>query len=102
VLRSCGSWECRCSENHSVPFKVIGKSSSVRVKLLPAPKGIGLVAGDNIKEVLKFAGIKDVWSKTKGNTGSTLDFVSAAIDALAATNNVRLSNDISQKLEAKR
>ena len=58
--------------------------------------------GDNIKEVLKFAGAKDVWSKTQGNTGSTLDFVTSAIDALAATNNVRVSDDILNKLEEKK
>jgi len=102
VRKACGSWECRCKENHSVPFNVVGKSSSVRVKLLPAPKGIGLVVGDNIKQVLKFAGVKDVWSKSEGNTASTLDFVQAAIDALSATNKVRLSNDIANKLGEKR
>ncbi|MFH1390695.1 MAG: 30S ribosomal protein S5 [Candidatus Diapherotrites archaeon] len=102
VRKACGSWECRCKESHSVPFNVIGKSSSVRVKLLPAPKGTGLVAGDNIKAVLEFAGIRDVWSKSEGNTASTLDFVQAAIDALAATSRVRVSDDISTKLEAKR
>ncbi|MCR4335005.1 MAG: 30S ribosomal protein S5 [archaeon] len=102
IRKACGSWECRCKESHSVPFSVIGKSSSVRVKLLPAPKGTGLVAGDNIKDVLKFAGIKDVWSKTEGNTASTLDFVQAAIDALVATSRVRVSDDIGSKLEAKR
>ncbi|MAG18020.1 MAG: 30S ribosomal protein S5 [Candidatus Diapherotrites archaeon] len=102
VRKACGSWECRCKESHSVPFNVIGKSSSVRVKLLPAPKGTGLVAGDNIKEVLKFAGVRDAWSKSEGNTASTLDFVQAAIDALAATSRIRVSDDINTKLEVKR
>jgi len=102
VVKGCGSWECRCKESHSVPFNVEGKSSSVRVNLIPAPKGTGLVVGENIKDVMRFAGIKDVWSKTYGNTKSTLDFVSAAVDSLVATSRVRLSGDIQNKLEAKK
>lgn len=100
IRKGAGSWEERAHGTHSIPFKVIGKSSSVRVQLIPAPKGTGLVVGDAIKDVMKFAGVKDVWSKTKGNTASTLDFVSAAVDALAATNRVRLSKDIEKKMEA--
>lgn len=100
VRRGCGSWECRCREKHSIPFEVEGKSSSVRVRLLPAPKGTGLVVGNHIKEAMEFAGIKDVWSKTKGSTATTLDFVSAAVNALAQTNKVRLSSEMERKLEA--
>lgn len=102
IRRGCGSWECRCREHHSIPFKVDGESSSVRVTLMPAPKGTGLVIGDKIKDVLKFVGIKDVWSKCRGNTASTLDFVAAAVDALASTNYVRVSDDIARKLEERR
>ncbi len=99
VRRGCGSWECRCKEPHSIPFEVEGNSSSVRVRLLPAPKGTGLVVGNHIKEVLQFAGVRDVWSKTRGSTATTLDFVSAAVDALAQTSKVRFSEDMGKKLE---
>ncbi|HZX19679.1 MAG TPA: 30S ribosomal protein S5 [archaeon] len=101
LRRGAGSWQERTQGTHSVPYKVIGKSSSVKVTLMPAPKGTGLVVGDAIKDVMRFAGIKDVWSKTSGNTGSTLDFVAAAVDALYATNKVRLNNDIAKKIEVK-
>src|SRR3989339_668559 len=57
VRKGCGSWECLCNGFHSVPFKVEGRSASVRVTLLPAPKGTGLVAGDAVKDVLRFVGI---------------------------------------------
>lgn len=99
IAKGCGSWECGCSENHSVPFRVEGKSSSVKVILIPAPKGTGLVVGDNIKDVLMFAGVKDVWSKTYGNTASKLDFVKAAIRALTNTGKVKLSKDIESKMK---
>jgi len=97
VRRGCGSWQCPCKNPHSVPFKVEGKNASVRVTLYPAPKGVGLVAGDNIKPVLAFAGIKDVWSKTRGATDTTLNFARATIDALANTSNVKFSEEMERK-----
>jgi len=101
VKRGCGSWECPCNTQHSVPFKVEGKNASVRVTLFPAPKGIGLVTGDNIKPVMELAGIKDVWSKTRGATDTTLNFARAAIDALKNISNVKLSDEMERKLSAK-
>jgi len=85
VRRGCGSWECSCTEAHSIPFTVIGKSGSVAVKLIPAPKGTGLVAGDAAKVVLRYAGIKDVWTWSRGETRTTLNFVMATYEALKNT-----------------
>ena len=90
VRRGCGSWYCSCNEPHSVPFKVEGKCGSVRVRLIPAPKGVGLVAADPIKSVLRLAGIKDVWTWTKGETRTTVNFVKACFEALKATYKFRL------------
>lgn len=58
VKLGCGSWECRCAELHSIPFKVRGKGGSVTIELIPGPRGLGLVAGVNIRNLLKLAGIK--------------------------------------------
>jgi small subunit ribosomal protein S5 len=85
VRRGCGSWECMCGTPHSVPFTVNGKSGSVRITLYPAPKGTGLVAGDVAKVVLRMAGIKDVWSKTLGETRTTYNFARATYNALVNT-----------------
>jgi len=82
VKRGCGSWECGCGETHSVQFKTKGKSGSVRVELLPAPKGVGLVADDESKKILRLAGIKDVWIKTFGNTSTRMNLIRAIYDAL--------------------
>ena len=74
VKLGCGSWECRCSEKHSVPFKVKGKGGSVTIEILPGPRGLGLVAGGKIRNLLKMAGLKDAWTTAKGSTptmGST-------------------------------
>jgi small subunit ribosomal protein S5 len=82
VKRGCGSWECGCGELHSIQFKTVGKSGSVRAELLPAPKGVGLVADNESKKILRLAGIKDIWIKTFGNTASRINLISAIYDAL--------------------
>ena len=78
VKLGCGSWECRCDQNHSVPFKVKGKGGSVTIEILPAPRGLGLVAGGKIRNLLKMAGIKDAWTTAKGST-STMNSTSKAV-----------------------
>lgn len=85
VKRGCGSWECTCSNPHSIPFQVEGKIGSVRVILKPAPKGLGLVIGDVAKDVLELAGISDIWSKTFGDTRTTQNFCKATFEALRTT-----------------
>ena len=85
VKRGCGSWECTCSNPHSIPFQVEGKVGSVRVVLKPGPKGLGLVIGDAAKSVLELAGISDIWSKTFGDTRTTQNFSKAIFEALRST-----------------
>jgi len=82
IKRGCGSWECGCNEAHSIPYEVEGKSGSVRVILYPAPKGVGLVADDESKKILRLAGIKDVWVKTFGNTSMHINLITAIYNAL--------------------
>jgi len=98
VRRGCGSWECRCGEPHSVPFKVRGKSGSVEIELIPAPLGTGLVAGDVAKSVLRMAGIRDVWTWTRGETRTTINFAKAVFEALRNTNKFVTPYDWSKKL----
>lgn len=93
VRRGCGSWECRCTLPHTVPFVVSGKSGSVRVVLKPAPRGTGLVIGDVAKVVLRLAGLEDVWSKTFGSTQTTLNFAKAVVNALHNTYKFVLPTD---------
>ena len=82
IHRGCGSYDCSCDEPHSIPYKVVGKCSGVTVKLLPAPQGTGLVAGDQLKKILKLAGIKDVYTKTFGPTKTTINAAKACMNAL--------------------
>ena len=78
VKLGCGSWECRCEEKHSIPFKVRGRGGSVTIEIIPAPRGLGLVAGGKIKRLLELAGLKDAWTSAKGST-STMNSTSKAV-----------------------
>ena len=92
IRRGCGSWQCGCGEEHSLPHKVTGTYSSVKVELMPAPKGTGIVAGKKAAQILKLAGIKDVWSKTSGNTRTTFNFAKAIIKALQQTRKMKIKD----------
>ncbi len=82
VKRGCGSWECECDEEHSIRFKSTGRSGSVTINLIPAPKGIGLVANAETKKILKLAGIKDMWMRSSGKTATRINTINAVFDAL--------------------
>ncbi len=89
VKRGCGSWECKCNTNHSIPFGVISKYGSVTIKLLPAPKGIGIVASGEAKKILKLAGIKDVWMRSHGQTATRINLAFAVFNALKNLSRVK-------------
>ena len=91
VRRGCGDWGCGCGRRHTVPFKVEGKRSSVKVTLIPAPAGVNLAIGNVGKTILSLAGIADVWSMTSGQTQTTINFAGAVFDALKALSSVKSS-----------
>ncbi len=82
LRRGCGSWQCGCKMPHTIPFAVKGKCGSCTIELIPAPKGTGLCIESECQKILKLAGIKDVWSKTKGQTKTKINLISACFDAL--------------------
>lgn len=89
INRGCGSWECGCGQPHTVPYEVLGEAGSVRIVLMPAPRGLGIAAGGTAKKVMEMAGIKDVWTRTAGSTRTTLNFAMATYNALLNTITVR-------------
>ncbi|MDO8459854.1 MAG: 30S ribosomal protein S5 [Nanoarchaeota archaeon] len=82
-------YEKDLSDPHTVPFKLEGKCGSVRITLMPAPRGTGLVIGDECKKILRLAGIKDVYAQTRGKTRTTFNLAKACIDALSKTSRMR-------------
>ena len=90
IKRGCGSWQCSCGEPHSIPFNVEAKCGSSIMKIMPAPKGKGLCIEKECKKILEIAGIKDVWSKTKGQTKVKTNLVTACFDALKQLSSIRV------------
>ncbi len=88
IKRACSGFDCDCSELHTVPFKVTGKAGSSRITLIPAPQGTGLVVANELKKVLKLAGIKDVYSKSFGKARTSFNLIKACFDALEKTNSM--------------
>lgn len=95
VRRGCASWECGCGEEHTVPYASTGKMGSVSITLKPAPRGVGLVVGENSKVVLNFAGIKDVWLYSKGHSRTVINQVLAIYNALQ--NLSKFKDEVSKK-----
>jgi small subunit ribosomal protein S5 len=85
VRRGCGSWECGCGQSHSLPFRVTGKCGSVRVEIIPGPRGLGLVGGEIAKSVLTLAGVRDCWTRTYGSTSTLASTALAVYQALRNT-----------------
>ena len=80
-----GYWGNKIGPTHTVPNKVTGKSGSVKVRLIPAPRGAGLVAPPVSKKLFQFAGLQDVYTKTEGTTRTRGNFIKAAYAALTRT-----------------
>ena len=98
IRRGCGDWGCGCRDAHTVPFKVSGKAGSVEITLIPAPKGTGLKVEKECQKILKLAGIKDVWSRTEGQTRSKLNLLYACFDALRKLVEFKLANKSAETL----
>ena len=92
VRRGCGSWEGVADAN-SIPFAVEGKCGSIKVQLMPAPKGTGLCIEKECAKILSAAGIKDVWSKTKGQTKTKVNMVKACFDALKKLSEIKIQEN---------
>jgi len=101
VKRACAGFDCACSELHTVPFRVSGKSGSVEVTLIPASQGTGLVVGGDLKKVLKLAGIKDVYSRTSGRKRTSFNLIKACMEALKKTN-PNYEKEIKIRIKAKK
>uniref|UniRef100_A0A8D0ZCE1 Small ribosomal subunit protein uS5 n=1 Tax=Sus scrofa TaxID=9823 RepID=A0A8D0ZCE1_PIG len=80
-----GYWGRRNGLPHTVPNKVTGKCGSVRVRLIPAPRGTGLVAAPVPKKLLSMAGVEDCYTSSRGHTRTLGNFVKAVYFALAKT-----------------
>ena len=77
-----GYWGGKIGLPHTLATKVTGKCGSVRLRLIPAPKGTGIVGAPPTKKLLGFAGVEDIFSQSTGSTDTMENFVRAIYDAL--------------------
>jgi len=61
--------------NGCMNVQVTGKCGSVSVRLIPAPRGAGIVAARTPKKVLQMAGIEDCYTSATGSTKTLGNFV---------------------------
>ncbi|VDP27438.1 unnamed protein product [Soboliphyme baturini] len=80
-----GYWGNKIGKPHTVPCKVTGKCGSVLVRLIPAPRGTGIVSAPVPKKLLHMAGIEDCYTSAHGSTGTLGNFAKATYAAIAAT-----------------
>jgi len=80
-----GYWGNLIGAPHTVPTKITGKCGSVNLRLVPAPRGTGIVAARVPKKLLQLAGVQDVYTQSKGSTKTLGNFVKATFDAIART-----------------
>jgi len=80
-----GYWGNKIGKPHTVPMKVTGKCGSVRLRLVPAPRGAGIVAAPVSKKILQFAGVEDVYTSSQGMTKTGGNFAMATFDAVKRT-----------------
>lgn len=80
-----GYWGNMSGLPHTVCNKVTGKCGSVRVRLIPAPRGTGLCAAPAPKKLLGMAGIEDCYTSARGHTRTMGNFIKATYYALRNT-----------------
>lgn len=80
-----GWWGNIIGAKHTVPMKVSGKCGSVRARLIPAPRGTGVVGSPIAKELLAFAGVSDCFTGSTGHTRTKENFLKAYYYALRKT-----------------
>ncbi len=98
VRRGSGTWESNSRDPTSIPFAVTGRCGSVRLTLLPAPKGKGLCIEKECAKILALAGVKDIWSKTEGQTKTKLNLIYALMNALHKLSEVKIQPEDITKL----
>ena len=69
-------------DNRTIPYDVEAKYSAAKVRIKPAAKGHGLIAGGAARIVLELAGFKDISAKVLGRTPNKLTNALATIEAL--------------------
>ena len=92
-----GSWEDQPGGDHSLIRKSEGTAGSVQVEVRPAPRGLGLAAAETPGYVLELAGVEDAWTKSHGNTRTTVNLAKATYNALVNAAQARVPERVHER-----
>ncbi|KAJ8786626.1 hypothetical protein J1605_006115 [Eschrichtius robustus] len=79
-----GSWGKKMGKPHTVPCKVTGRCGSVLLRLIPAPRGTGVISAP-VPKKLMMAGIDDRYTSARGCTAMLGNFAKTTFDAISKT-----------------
>merc|ERR1719213_1405604 len=83
-----GYWGAKIGGVHTVPCKVKGKTGSAVVRMIPAPRGTGIVAAQVARKIIQYAGVADVYTSCVGQTRTRENYARATFEALKKTYSV--------------
>ena len=67
--------------DRTIPHRVDGKYGAIRIIMVPASPGTGVIAGSSARAVLEYAGVQDILTKVYGST-SAKNVVKATLNGL--------------------
>lgn len=77
-----GYWFGKLGLPHTINSKISGKCGSCKFRLIPAPRGTGIVAASKVIDVIALSGLQDVYTRQFGHTRTLTNSVGAFFDAI--------------------
>lgn len=79
-------------DGSTIPHEIIGKFGRGHIVLMPASKGIGVLAGGPARAVIELAGIKDIKTKSYGSNNA----INAVKATIAGLSQVRTAEQVAK------